>query len=134
MKNKQRELLNRSFAWIREHLNATTRDVPAEFLTEWSFKDDEEYPKPEGFFMSVFAFGHLQHELLTGDVPPGEKLTMPVELLYERFGMWQRKLGLAQVNRMTNLQIEPLVLFGFPEGEEVRYFPRRSDAKAEANN
>ncbi len=134
MKKKPSELLNRSLAWVRTHPNATNMDVPEEFLFQWIFEDEGDEPRPAGFFMTVFAFGHLQHEVLTDNMPPSQPRTMPVDQLYERFGMWQLKLGLAQICRMTDLRIEPLVLFGFPSGEEVKYWPRHTDAKTEAHS
>ena len=62
MQKQARRILNQSFSWIRTHPDATNRDVPEEFLDHWIFKDDDEDPKPAGFFLSVFTFGYLQHQ------------------------------------------------------------------------
>ena len=134
-KQKQaRRILNQSFAWIRAHPNATNRDVPEGFLDHWVFKDDSEEPKPAGFFLSVFTFGYLQHQLLHGDRPPTEPRSVPVTEVIERFYQWQLKLALTEIHRGTNLQIEPLSLFGFSEDEIVMFGSKCSDpARAQGN-
>lgn len=119
MSQKKRKILEHSFAWIRCHPYASNLDVPDELIIEWMFKDDGDDPSPPGFHMSVFGFGYLQREVLTS------ASTLPRQIrlqeLCEYFGRWQMKLGLAQVNRLTNLQIEPLPLFDFADGEEIEY-------------
>jgi hypothetical protein len=121
-------MLNRSFAWIRAHPDATNRDVPEEFLDHWVFKDDDEEPKPAGFFLSVFTFGYLQHQLLHDDRPPTEPRSVPVDELIEKFYQWQLKLALTEIHRGTNFPIEPLSLFGFSDDEIVMFGPKGSDA------
>ena len=130
-----RRVLNQSFAWIRAHPDATNRDVPEGFLDHWVFKDDSEEPKPAGFFLSVFTFGYLQHQLLHGERPPAEPRSVPVTEVIERFYQWQLKLALTEIHRRTNLQIEPLSLFGFSDDEIVMFGPKCSDpARAQGND
>lgn len=129
MKNKKSKLLDKSLAWIRTHLHATNLDVPGEFLAQWIFEDDEAEAKPNGFFLSVFTFGYMQHELLCGCLPPTQPRSVSIDHLIERFGRWQLKLALTEIHRRTDIQVEPMPLFGFSDGEEVRFRPRSSDAK-----
>lgn len=126
-------LLDQSLAWIRKNLHATNLDVPEEFVAQWIYEDDGEEPKPAGFFISVFAFGYMQHELLCDALPPTEARSVSVTKLIERFERWQLKLALTEIHRRTDLQIEPLQLFGFPDDEKVRFWPRSPDASLEAN-
>jgi hypothetical protein len=123
---KQRKLLDRSLNWIRRNLHATNLDVPDEFMVEWIFEDDsDEEPRPPGFFFSVFAFGYMQYELLTGPVPADIPRSVPVSRLIAHFDRWQMKLALAEIHHRTDINVDPMPLFGFPEGEEVKYWPRR---------
>lgn len=125
MRKKHRKLLDRSFAWIRTNLHATNLDVPEEFVAEWMFEDeDEDVPRPAGFFFSVFAFGYMQYEVVTKGGPAGEPRSVPMNRLVQTFELWQMKLALAAIHRKTPIAISPLPLFGFPDDEEVRYWPR----------
>jgi hypothetical protein len=121
MHRKQRRTLRRSFDWIREHPGATNLDVPTDLIDQWIFEDDDEDPKPMGFFMSVFTFGFLQQEVLADGFPPEQSRSVPVSRLLECFGVWQLKLGLAEIHRRTEMRLEPSALFAFPDGEELRY-------------
>lgn len=120
---KRRKLLDRSLNWIREHLHATNLDVPDDLVAEWTFEDDEDEPRPAGFFFSVFAFGYMQYELLTGPLPATTPRSVPVVRMVQHFEMWQMKLALAGIHRHTSIQVDPMPLFGFPEGEQVKYWP-----------
>ena len=133
MRKKRSELLDRSLAWIRAHAHATNLDVPTAFLVQWIFEDDDADPKPAGFSLSVFAFGYMQHELLCGTLPPSVSRTVRLDKLIELFARWQLKLALAEIHRRTEVQVAPTPLFEFPDDEEVRYWPRPTDAKAEAS-
>ena len=124
MSKKKRKILNRSLNWIRDHLHATNLDVPDEFIAEWIFEDDNEEPRPAGFFLAVFAFGYMQGELLNSSIPPSTPRSLPVDRLMQHFGMWQMKLALAEIHRHSDIQIDPMPLFAFPEGEQVKYWPR----------
>jgi hypothetical protein len=105
-------------------LHATNLDVPDEFVTEWIFEDDDNDPRPPGFYFLVFSFGYLQYELMAGPLPPSIPRTVPVSRLVQHFEKWQMKLVFAQLHRRTDIQFEPMPLFAFPEGEELRYWPR----------
>ena len=129
-----RRILNQSFAWIRAHPDATNRDVPEEFLDQWVFHDDDEELKPAGFFLSVFTFGYLQYQLLHGDRPPTEPRSVAVTELIERFYQWQLKLALTEIHRRTDLQIEPLSLFGFSDAEMVMCRPKSFAATGAQSN
>jgi len=124
---KQRKLLDRSLNWIRDHLHATNLDVPDEFVTEWIFEDEEDEPRPAGFYFSVFAFGYLQHDLLTGPLAASTPRSVPMARLVQHFYTWQMKLALVEIHRRTDVQVEPMPLFGFPEGEQVRCWPRQGE-------
>lgn len=124
MKKMTTPSLEGSFAWIRSNPNATNLDVPEELVTEWIFEDEGEDPKPMGFFLAVFAFGHLQQSLLTSHKPATGTHSIALSQLIEYFEKWQLKLALAELHRRTNLQFDPLLLFSFPADEEVHYWPK----------
>ncbi|HTQ95416.1 MAG TPA: hypothetical protein VMH89_01345 [Candidatus Acidoferrum sp.] len=126
MQKKKREALNRSLAWIRDHPDAKNLDVPDELVAEWIYEDDDADPRPAGFYFAVFTFGFLQRELITSALPPTQPRSIPVSVVFGYFGMWQLKLGLVEIHRRTDLQTEPLSLFAFPEGEQIKYWPRSS--------
>ena len=132
--SKQRKLLDRSLNWIRGHLHATNHDVPEDLITTWIFEDDDDEPKPAGFFFSVFAFGYMQYELLTGPLPASTPRTVPVSRLVAHFDRWQMKLALAEIHRRTDIQTDPMPLFRFPDGEEVKYWPRARGMSAPEPN
>jgi len=117
-KKNSRELLNRSCAWIRQHWDAKNSDVPDELLREWIYSPTDE-ADPTGFYLAVFSFGHMQHELVSRNVPPGARLSFSASVLLELFQMWQLKLALVEVHRITHLRISPLALFAFPENEAI---------------
>lgn len=118
MRKNPRKLLNESLAWIRENPRATTADVPQYFIELWSWSDQPE-EKPSGWHLCVFGFGFMQHELMTSDRPPEEERSVSLHELLERFWQWQMKLGLAEVNQRTEVAIQALPLWAFPEEEQV---------------
>jgi hypothetical protein len=124
MQKKKQEALDRSLDWIRMNPNAMNLDVPPELVAEWIFEDEEADPKPSGFYFAVFTFGFLQRDLFTNRLPMTQPRSVSVSHVIECFGIWQMKLGLAELDRKTNLQIAPLSLFAFPEGEQVTYRPK----------
>jgi hypothetical protein len=117
------ETLEKSLMWIRANLNATNLDVPTELIREWIFEDNDDDPKPGGFFFAVFTFGYMQSDLHTGPSPGSEPRSVPLSLLLELFNVWQLKLSLAEIHRRTPICVDPMPLFRFPKGEEVRYWP-----------
>jgi hypothetical protein len=121
----KKDMLKRSLAWIRKHPDATNLDVPDELVSAWIFEDDEAESKPAGFYFAVFTFGFLQRSIFTSTLPETQPRSIPVSVVFECFGMWQMKLGLVEVHRKTDLQIGPLSLFAFPEGEQITYWPKR---------
>jgi hypothetical protein len=126
-RNYQQIALERSYIWIRSHLDGTTSDIPAEFLSQWLFQDDGKGPFPQGFHMSVFAYGFMQCALADSPVPattPENGLSISTSKLIEYFNIWQLKLGLAEMHRKTELGVAPMPLFRFPAGEQVKYWPK----------
>lgn len=120
MRNKtSRNLLDHSCAWIREHWDAQNLDVPDELLDRWIYQNNEDEEEPTGFYLAVFSFGYLQHDLLASRVPAGVKRSVPVTQIFELFGAWQLKLALAQIHRVTDLRVRPMPLFAFPAEEQV---------------
>lgn len=121
-------MLERSYNWILDHLDGTNLDVPADFLSEWIFQDDDDGPLPRGFHMSVFAYGFMQCALADSPVPamtPENGLSISTSKLIEYFNIWQLKLGLAEMHRKTELGVAPMPLFRFPPGEQVKYWPKQ---------
>jgi hypothetical protein len=117
-----RKLLRQSCDWIRSHWNANNLDVPAEFIQKWIYEPAEEEVRPSGFYLGVFTFGYCQHQLLSKDVPIGGKISMPSARLFELFQFWQLKLAMAEVHRVTDVRIQPMPLFDFPDGEKIEYW------------
>jgi hypothetical protein len=117
--NSSRQLLNRSCGWIKDHWNAENLDVPDELLHQWIYNQGEENLEASGFYLAVFSFGYLQHELIAKEVPYGVKRSVPASLLLELFQLWQLKLALVELQRVTNLRFRPMALFNFPEDETV---------------
>jgi hypothetical protein len=134
MRKTKKHLLDRSLTWIRTHLHAKNLDVPGEFLSEWIIlEDDDAEVRPTGFYLSVFTFGYMQHELLCGTLPPTVARSVSIKQLIDLFGRWQVKLALAEVHRRTDIHVDALPLFEFPDGEEIRYRPGDINAKAETS-
>lgn len=123
---KNRKILSRSLDWIRNHPNALNLDVPNDLVGKWIFDDDPEETKPNGFYLMVFSFGFFQHSLLNSNLPIGHKHEVASARLFECFDRWQMKLALAEIHRKTDLGVAPLSLFGFPDNEQIRYWPKSS--------
>ena len=123
MKKKRRTLLNQSFDWIRRNPFANNLEVPNELLERWMFESDEEEEHPKGFHLSVFSFGYLQRDILTRQSPTTEPSSISITRLLSFFDLWQLKLGLVELHRNTDLRVDPMPLFTFPDGEEIRYWP-----------
>jgi hypothetical protein len=114
-----RHLLDRSCGWIKNHWDAKNVDVPEELLHQWIYTQEDDQVDPTGFYMAVFSFGYFQHELIAKNVPFGVKRSVPVSLLIELFQLWQLKLALVEVHRVTDLRFRPMALFAFPADEKV---------------
>jgi hypothetical protein len=117
-----RKLLRQSCEWIRGHWNAKNLDVPTEFVHRWIYEPSEEEVGPSGFYLGVFTFGYCQHQLLSRDVPLGEKISVPSGRLLELFQVWQLKLAMVEIHRVTDVRVRPMTLFDFPDGEEMEYW------------
>lgn len=118
-KKTSRQLLEQSCAWILQHWNADNLDVPDELLEQWIYDPGEDEPEASGFQLAVFIFGHLQHDMISHNVPPQVKRTIALSQVVELFQKWQIKLALAAVHRRTGLRVKPLPLFAFPVGERI---------------
>jgi len=121
-----RQMLDRSCGWIRAHWNAKNLDVPDEFLHQWIYNQSDENVEATGFYLAVFSFGYLQHELIAKDVPFGVKRSVPASLLLELFQLWQLKLALVELHRVTDLRFRPMALFDFPADEAVEAWHDRT--------
>ena len=127
MRKTQQMLLDRSYVWIRSHLDGTNLEVPSDLLSEWIFREDDKGSHPQGFHMSVFAYGFMQCALADSPIPPTTPengLSISTSKLIEYFNVWQLKLGLAEMHRKTELGVAPMPLFRFPAGEQVKYWPK----------
>lgn len=114
-----RRLLTESCGWIKDHWDAKNLDVPDEFVRKWIYEPDDEELKPSGFYLGVFTFGYCQHQLVSNDVPLGKTVSVPADRIVELFQVWQLKLAMAEVHRVTDLRVRPMPLFDFPDGEEI---------------
>ena len=128
------KLLRQSCEWIRDHWNANNLDVPPEFVRKWIYEEDDEELKPSGFYLCVFSFGYFQHQLESRKVPLGVKIEVPSARLFALFPMWQLKLAMAEIHRVTDVRVLPMPLFDFPEGEQIEYWrvPWEKPASSEA--
>jgi hypothetical protein len=121
-KNSSRRMLKHSCEWIRNNWNATNLDVPPEFVHKWIYEPEDEDTKPTGFFLGVFGFGYLQHQLISKSVPAGTMVSVRSARLLEHFQLWQLKLAMAEIQRVTDVRVSPMPLFDFPDGEEIEYW------------
>jgi hypothetical protein len=115
-------LLDKSLKWISEHANATNLDLPDELLNEWIFVEDQEEQNPTGFHVTVFTYGYVQKQ--TYEKASSGNISIELKQLIELFGHWQLKLALAKMHRRTEITVDPLPLFSFPNGEKARFFTR----------
>jgi hypothetical protein len=121
MKTSLNPNFEQSVSWIRKNPSATTHDVPEDLLKSWSYDSSDEL-EPSSDYLAIFTFGYCQKQLQkTGNIP-GQKLSIGANELLGLFVMWQLKLGLIQVHRKTDVKVEALPLFDFPESESVTYW------------
>jgi hypothetical protein len=125
-RNSSRRLLDRSYAWIREHWNAQNLDVPDEFLTRWLYNTDDEEVEPPGFHLAVFSFGYLQYDILSHNVPPGVTRSASLSELLDLFQAWQVKLALTEIHRRTHVRVKPMPLFSFTTDERIESWAEAS--------
>jgi hypothetical protein len=116
-KNTSPNLLEHSCGWIKEHWNAENLDVPDEFVRKWIYEANDEELKPSGFYLGVFTFGYCQHQLISNDVPLGKQVNVKATRIVELFQVWQLKLAMAEIHRVTDVRVSPMPLFDFPDGE-----------------
>jgi hypothetical protein len=109
--------LDASLEWIRSNPFATNHEVPVKFLDEWICEADrdEDLQLP----LAVFMFGYCQRQLVKQHPPSSAKLAVSATEISRLFDLWQMKLGLAELNRKTNMRSAPLPLFDFPDDESV---------------
>jgi hypothetical protein len=122
LKKTSRALLHRSCDWIRMHWDAENLDVPDDLLYQWLYHPGNEENDPQGFYLAVFSFGYFQHDLIaSGAAESGIKRSVPSALLFRSFELWQMKLALVEVHRVTDVRIRPMPLFNFPDDEHIEY-------------
>jgi hypothetical protein len=129
-----RKLLTESCGWIKDHWNAKNLDVPAEFIRRWIYEPTDEELKPSGFYLGVFTFGYCQHQLNSNDVPFGKQVSVSSARLVELFQVWQLKLAMAEIHRVTDVRMRPMPLFDFPDGEKIEYWRVPWEKPASANS
>lgn len=115
-------MLEHSFSWIRENWNAKNLDVPTEFIHRWIYEPNDEELRPSGFYLAVFTFGYCQHRLMSNHVPFGEQVSVSSARIVELFHVWQLKLAMAEIHRVTDVRVLPMPLFDFPDGEKIEYW------------
>mgnify|MGYP001552813431 CR=1 FL=1 len=121
-KKTSNRMLRQSCAWIKDHWNATNLEVPDEFVRQWMYEPGEDEMEPNGFFLGVFTFGYLQHQIIANNVPTGVRQSVPASRLFELFQVWQLKLAMAEIHRKTDVRMKPMPLFDFPAGEQIEYW------------
>jgi hypothetical protein len=131
--NTSRKLLDRSCRWIRDHWNANNLDVPDEFLHQWIYNQQDENVEATGFYLAVFSFGYMQHELISKNVPDGVRRSVTSARLIELFQRWQLKLALVELHRVTHLRFLPMALFDFPADETVEAWKEDAGSKVQAS-
>ncbi|PTY04255.1 hypothetical protein DB347_20375 [Opitutaceae bacterium EW11] len=120
--------LQESCAWLRVHWNPTNLDVPEHLREQWMYEADGDHANPEGFQLAVFTFGFMQHDVVSNQVPAGEKRSYSGNRLLALFSRWQLKLALAEVHSRTHLRTKPLPLFDFADDEQVEVWPEGDPA------
>jgi hypothetical protein len=116
------KLLEQSFEWIKDHWDAKNLDVPPEFIRKWIYEPNDDELKPSGFHLCVFTFGYCQHQLVSNDVPFGKQVSVSSARIVELFHVWQLKLAMAEIHRVTDVRVLPMSLFDFPDGEKIEYW------------
>ncbi len=112
--------------WIDKNFNATTDDLPDEFLDLWMEEDQEnQEPKEQdhNIPMQVFLYAFLKKRYFETQTNP---IQIPVEELHELYRCWQVKLAAISVNRISDFSFAPLPLFSFDPNETVT-ITHRSD-------
>jgi hypothetical protein len=120
--NPSRKLLEQSVGWIKDHWDAKNLDVPPEFIRKWIYESNDEELKPSGFYLCVFTFGYCHHQLVSNDVPLGKQVSVSSTRIVELFHVWQLKLAMAEIHRVTDVRVRPMPLFDFPDGEKIEYW------------
>jgi hypothetical protein len=128
-RNLTRQLLNKSFEWIRHNWDAQNHEVPDELLEKWMFPYDDDEDEPLGFHLAVLTFGLIQYDMAVHNVPPGVERTLSLTKISETFPKWQMKLGFTEIHRRTSVKSKPLPLFSFGDDEQVRTW-RANDNEA----
>jgi len=118
MKTHDQELLDESIAWISEHEDANTDDVPLRFLDAWLSVDEENAETCYGLLLEIFLFGFISNELRrhasnsTGDIFISDD---KISACFER---WRLKLAAAKVSRSSEFKVRRMPLFSFSEDEQ----------------
>jgi len=113
------EKLAASCRWIRQNWNAANINVPDELLSEWTQPEESRDDSPSGFHLAVFTFGYLHYERISNKFPIGQSQSIEASRLIELYDLWQLKLALTSMSRITGIHTSPLTLFHFPENENV---------------
>jgi hypothetical protein len=113
------ERLAASCQWIRQNWNAENTEVPDDLLLEWTHPKESPDDGPPGFHLAVFTFGYLHHERITKKVSSEQQQSVQASRLLELYYLWQLKLALTSISRVTGVHTSPLPLFHFPENETV---------------
>ena len=115
MDHKEELLFAQSKAWIEEHFEATTNDLPDELLEIW-MEDKEQIEKHEDTLaVRIFIYAYLGYRVAKNGQVSLEELTE--DELFKAYYYWQVKLASIDVNRRTHLNIAPMHLFSFDEKE-----------------
>lgn len=112
--------LNASLDWIRENPLASNQEVPPRFVVRWICNGERDVGVE--LALTIFMFGYCQRQLMKQSPLSSANLTISASEVSRLFDLWQMKLGLAELNRTTDLRTRPLPLFDFPADESVSFW------------
>lgn len=121
-RQRRDHLLTESIVWISQNMTATNLDVPTHLLDEWLFIPTTTRRDPMGFLLSVFTFGHCCQGIHAGALPIDDTISISTADLMQQFTIWQFKLGLAKIQRVTDFPFRPLPLFRCSRHELVEFY------------
>ena len=115
------KILEESFEWIRNTPRASTAEVPEYLNIAWTVPHETD-DEPTGFHMKVFAFGYMQCRLLESPRSRSNPHRIAMSQMQKFFLMWQMKLAMGELSRLSDLKSAPMHLWQFRPNEKVKFW------------
>lgn len=119
----------RGIAWIREHPNASSDELPDQLLSDWL--DGE----PLAFKLAIWVCAYLINRIDAGLIEKGGSLVMTDGELEEGFNCWIALLSVISTHRAGVVRLaQPLPLFDMRVDEKFRASLRSAPPGAHGPN